>query len=162
MPVRIQVRAIRGGNAETLICPLGFGDIEEGLEFPNLHMVSITQRMIFNFVANAGDHNPLFIKEEEAAKGPFGRRTCSGRLLGDLAVAACSLLFSVYVPCMSGERYLLPVFPGDALIYSYRVAARIALLGQDKKVMMVFGAVNQHGQTVIEGDFIVSPPDKAA
>ena len=112
---------------------------------------TITDADIQAFAAVTGDHNPLHLDEEYAAKTRFGRRIAHGMLSASLisAVLANELpgVGSVYLS--QTLKFVKPVFLGDT------VTARVTVIGiRDDKPIVTLETVcvNQHDETVLKGE----------
>jgi acyl dehydratase len=115
---------------------------------------TITDVEIHAFAEVSGDHNPLHLDDEYAAKTRFGRRIAHGMLNASLisAVLANELpgVGSVYLS--QTLKFVKPVFPGDT------VTARVTVIAiRDDKPFITLETVcvNQDGETVLKGEATV-------
>lgn len=115
---------------------------------------TITIADIDAFAEVTGDHNPLHLDEEYAAKTRFGRRLAHGMLSASLisAVLAHELPGEGSVYLSQTLKFVRPVFPGDT------VTARVSVIGvrNDKPIITLETVcVNQNNETVVKGEATV-------
>jgi 3-hydroxybutyryl-CoA dehydratase len=115
---------------------------------------TITEADIQAFADVTGDHNPIHLDEEFAAQSRFGRRIVHGMLSASLISAAIANKLpgegSIYLA--QTLRFVLPVFLGD------EITARVTVIDvrPDKPILKLQTlCINQHGQTVIDGEATV-------
>ena len=115
---------------------------------------TITDRDIQAFADVTGDHNPVHLDDEYAAKTRFGRRIAHGMLIASLisAVLANELPGAGSVYLNQTLKFVKPVFPGDT------VTARVTVSGiRDDKPIITLETVcvNQHNEPVLKGEATV-------
>jgi 3-hydroxybutyryl-CoA dehydratase len=115
---------------------------------------TITDRDIQAFADVTGDHNPLHLDDEYAAKTRFGRRIAHGMLSASLisAVLANELPGAGSVYLSQTLKFVKPVFPGDT------VTALVIVTGiRDDKPIITLETVcvNQHNEPVLKGEATV-------
>lgn len=115
---------------------------------------TITDADIRAFAEVTGDHNPLHLDDDYAAKTRFGRRIAHGMLSASLisAVLANELPGAGSVYLSQTLKFLKPVFPGDT------VTARVTVIEiRDDKPIVKLETVclNQRDQTVLQGEATV-------
>jgi 3-hydroxybutyryl-CoA dehydratase len=115
---------------------------------------TITDADIHAFAEVTGDHNPLHLDDEYAAKTRFGRRIAHGMLCASLisAVLANELPGAGSVYLSQTLKFVKPVFPGDT------VTARVTVIGiRDDKPIMKLETVclNQRDEPVLQGEATV-------
>jgi 3-hydroxybutyryl-CoA dehydratase len=115
---------------------------------------TITDRDIQAFADVTGDHNPLHLDDEYAAKTRFGRRIAHGMLSASLisAVLANELPGAGSVYLSQTLKFVKPVFPGDT------VTARVTVTGvrEDKPIITLETVcVNQRNELVLKGEATV-------
>jgi 3-hydroxybutyryl-CoA dehydratase len=115
---------------------------------------TITDADIAAFAQVTGDHNPLHLDEEYAAKTRFGGRIAHGMLSASLisAVLANELPGEGSVYLSQTLKFVKPVFPGDT------VTARVTVIGvRDDKPIITLETicVNQNNEMVVKGEATV-------
>jgi 3-hydroxybutyryl-CoA dehydratase len=115
---------------------------------------TITDTDIQAFADVTGDHNPLHLDDDYAAKTRFGGRIAHGMLSASLisAVLANELPGAGSVYLSQTLKFVKPVFPGDT------VTARVTVIGirEDKPIITLQTVcVNQHDETVLKGEATV-------
>ena len=121
---------------------------------------TITDDDIRRFADVTGDHNPVHIDNEYAARSRFGRRIAHGML-------TASLLSSVIANKLPGEgtiylgqslQFVAPVFPGDV------VTARVTVtsIREDKPIAKLETVcLNQRDEIVVKGEATVLIPESS-
>jgi 3-hydroxybutyryl-CoA dehydratase len=112
---------------------------------------TITDADIHAFAEVSGDHNPLHLDDEYAAKTRFGRRIAHGMLSASLisAVLANELPGAGSVYLSQTLKFVKPVFPGDT------VTARVTVteIRDDKPIVKLETVcLNQRDETVLQGE----------
>lgn len=115
---------------------------------------TITDEDIQAFADVTGDHNPIHLDDEYAAKTRFGSRIAHGMLSASLisAVLANELPGAGSVYLSQTLKFVKPVFPGDT------VTARVTVTGiRDDKPIITLETVcvNQHNELVLKGEATV-------
>ena len=115
---------------------------------------TITDRDIQAFAEVTGDHNPIHLDDEYAAKTRFGSRIAHGMLSASLisSVLANKLPGPGSVYLSQTLKFVKPVFPGDS------VTARVTVTGiRDDKPIITLETVcvNQHNEPVLKGEATV-------
>lgn len=112
---------------------------------------TITQADIQTFADLTGDRNPVHLDEAWAAQTRFGGRIAHGMLTAGLF----STVLGMHLPgpgaIYLGQslRFRAPVRPGDTITATAEV---IELVAEKRRVRLRTTAVNQHGETVLDGD----------
>jgi acyl dehydratase len=109
------------------------------------------------FAELTGDHNPVHLDEEYAARTRFGRRIAHGMLGASLisAVLANELPGRGTVYLSQTLKFTAPVFLGDT------VTARVVVkhVREDKPVVTLETfCTNDRGERVVEGEAVVLVP----
>jgi acyl dehydratase len=117
---------------------------------------TVTERDLLLTAEITGDHDPLHVDADYAARTPYGRRIAHGALvLGLLSSTASTIAHRAIangaegVPVSLGYdrvRFLLPVFIGDTLTARYRVESVDPVAGRSESACEV---VNQDGATCL-------------
>jgi 3-hydroxybutyryl-CoA dehydratase len=115
---------------------------------------TITDADIFAFAEVTGDHNPVHLNDEYAAKTRFGGRIAHGMLSASLisAVLANKLPGAGSVYLSQTLKFVKPVFPGDT------VTARVTVteIRDDKPIVKLETVcLNQRDETVLQGEATV-------
>ncbi len=117
---------------------------------------TITQSQVEAYADAAGDHNPIHLDAEFAAKTPFGRRIAHGMLT--LAMVS-EMLTSAYPDnwAFGGQlkvRFRAPVFPGETVHVSGEVT-KVVETGGVRTVEIAIGVKKDDGEDVITGGAFV-------
>jgi 3-hydroxybutyryl-CoA dehydratase len=118
---------------------------------------TITDADVVLFAGVTGDFNPAHMDAVAAERGPFGGRIAHGMLTGGLisAVLAMKLPGPGTIYLSQSLRFLRPVRIGDT------VTARVEVLEtieKKRRVRLATSAVNQNGETVVDGEALVMLP----
>jgi 3-hydroxybutyryl-CoA dehydratase len=111
----------------------------------------ITDDLIRRFAELSGDHNPIHLDEEFAAKSRFGRRIAHGMLSGAFisAVLGYELTERKIVYLSQSMRFVLPVFIGDTIT----TTATVTHIREDKGIVTLeMVCTNQNGERTLEGE----------
>ena len=127
-------------------------DIKIGDKFSTTR--EITDELIRAFAGVSGDHNPIHLDEEFAAKTRFGRRIAHGALSGALISAVLGNEFRerkiVYLS--QTMKFTAPTFIGDTITATGTVKAI-----RESKGIVILDTVctNQHGEMTVRGEAAV-------
>ncbi|NKC30312.1 MaoC family dehydratase [Falsiroseomonas selenitidurans] len=123
---------------------------------------TLTERDLLLTAEITGDHDPLHVDAEYAARTPFGQRIAHGALvLGLLSATASAIAHRAIaagaegVPVSVGYdrvRFLRPACIGDTLTATYRVEVLDADRGRSEAACTV---VNQHGEACLAARHIL-------
>lgn len=120
-------------------------------------MRTLTMQDIVAFAAVSGDTNPAHLDAEYASRTPFGGVIAHGMWAASLISALLGTRFpgagTIYLS--QDLRFMLPVRPGDSLTATATVAAKD---DAKRRVTLDCVVVNQHGQTVLQGQAKVLAP----
>ncbi len=119
---------------------------------------TLTDNDVRAFAELTGDHNPVHLDEEYAARTRFGRRIAHGMLAASLisATIANELPGRGTVYLSQSLQFTAPVFLGD------EVTARVTVvrIREDKPVVTLETVcMNQAGETVVKGEAVVLVSD---
>jgi len=114
----------------------------------------ITHQLIRSFAELSGDHNPIHLDEEFAAKTRFGRRIAHGMLSGAFISAVLGYEFGerkiVYLS--QTMRFTAPAFIGDTIT----TTATVTHIRDDKGIVTLETiCTNQNGDTTLKGEAVV-------
>lgn len=126
--------------------------IKIGDKFSNTR--EITDGLIRAFAELSGDHNPIHLDEEFAAKTRFGRRIAHGMLSGAFISAVLGYEFQerkiVYLS--QTMKFVAPVFIGDTVT----TTATVARIREDKGIVILETiCTNQTGEVTLKGEAVV-------
>jgi len=114
----------------------------------------VTDRLIRDFAALSGDHNPIHLDEEFAATTRFGRRIAHGMISGAFISALLGNEFPnrniVYLS--QTMRFVAPVFIDDTITTSGTVTA---IRSQKGIIMIETVCTNQNGEITLTGEAAV-------
>ncbi|MGB7201569.1 MAG: MaoC family dehydratase [Pyrinomonadaceae bacterium] len=127
-------------------------DIKIGDKFSNTR--EITDELIRAFAKLSGDHNPIHLDEEFAAKTQFGKRIAHGMLSGAFISAVLGYEFQerkiVYLS--QTMKFIAPVFIGDTIT----TTATVARVREDKGIVILETiCTNQNDEVTLKGEAIV-------
>ena len=112
--------------------------------------VQINESTINEFARISGDHNPLHMDEQYAAKTQFGKRVCHGMLLASLF----SRLVGMYMPGKNALyfsqtlNFQTPCFVGDKITIEGKVIDK----SQSTRIITIkTTAYNQVGKCLVDG-----------
>ena len=112
--------------------------------------VQINESIINEFARISGDHNPLHMDEQYAAKTQFGRRVCHGMLLASFF----SRLVGMYMPGKNALyfsqtlNFQTPCFVGDKVTIEGEVIDK----SQSTRIITIkTTAHNQVGKCLVDG-----------
>ena len=118
---------------------------------------TISESDVYLFAGITGDLNPAHVNEEYAKRTAFGKRIAHGILV-------CGLISNVLGNLLPGNgtiymsqtvKFLAPVYMGDTITARLKV---IEKREEKKRVVLQTTCVNQNGDTVVDGEALVSPP----
>jgi len=117
----------------------------------------ITDEMIGAFAKVSGDHNPVHLNDEYAAKTIFGKRIAHGFLVGSLISAVLGNDYPGVGTIYLSQRmkFLHPVYIEDEIT----IKVEIIEIPKEDRLLLRTSCVNQHKNIVIEGEALVIPPD---
>lgn len=127
-------------------------DIQIGDRFATTR--EITDALIRAFAEVSGDHNPIHLDEDFAAKTRFGRRIAHGALSGALISAVLGYEFKerkiVYLS--QTMKFTAPTFIGDTITATGTVKSI-----RESKGIVILDTVctNQHGEVTVRGEAAV-------
>ena len=145
---------------------LYFEDFEEGRDYVT-RARTITEADVVAFAGLSGDYNQLHTDAEAMKASPFGERIAHGMLVSSIAtglqsqmgwfegttVALLEVLF----------RFKAPVKFGDTVHLVIAVKEKRETSKPDRGILIVnANVVNQHGETVIEGQWTTMMKRKGA
>jgi 3-hydroxybutyryl-CoA dehydratase len=119
---------------------------------------TITDADIRAFAEVSGDHNPIHLDDDYAAKSPFGRRVVYGILVTSVISAALAndLPGEGTIYMAQSVKFKKPVFIGDTVTATLTVTA----YREDKRIATLqTNVTNQDGAMVIEGEATVLVPE---
>ncbi len=114
----------------------------------------ITDNDIQTFAELTSDRNPLHLDDDFAQTTRFGRRIAHGMLSTSLisAVLGNELASEGVIYLSQTVRFIAPVYPDDTVT----ARATIIKIREDKPIVTLETVcVNQHGETLIQGEAVV-------
>src|SRR4051812_35422588 len=114
----------------------------------------ITDELIRKFAELSGDHNPIHLDEEFAAKTRFGRRIAHGMLSGAFISAVLGFEFKerkiVYLS--QTMKFTAPAFIGDTIT----TAATVSRIREERGIVFLDTiCTNQNGEVTMTGEAVV-------
>ena len=121
---------------------------------------TVTESDVYLFAGITGDFNPAHVDEEYARGTYFETRIAHGMLTASFISTIIGTMLpgpgSIY---MGQEvRFLAPVKIGDTIT---AVAEVEEILSEKKRVRLKTYCTNQNGDTVVDGQALVSPPRRS-
>lgn len=115
---------------------------------------TITEADIVNFAGLSGDFVELHMNEEYARRGPFGRRIAHGALIFSVSTGLTVQMTSDHEAIIAFYgvdklRFVAPVFIGDTVHVTKRVAAKHAKDGGRGVVTFETTVLNQDDKPVV-------------
>jgi 3-hydroxybutyryl-CoA dehydratase len=111
----------------------------------------VTDELIRKFADVSGDHNPIHLDEEFAAKTRFGKRIAHGMLGASFisAVLGYKLSENKVVYLSQTLKFTAPVYIGDTVT----AKAVVKDIREDKPILTIETTCeNQNGETLITGE----------
>lgn len=117
---------------------------------------TISETDIYLFAGITGDFNPAHVDEEYAKTTVFKRRIAHGMLTAGLIshILGMKLPGPGAIYLQQQVRFLAPVFVGDTITARAEV---IEIISEKKRVRMRTTCTNQAGETVLDGEALMSP-----
>ena len=114
----------------------------------------VTDELVLQFAEVSGDHNPIHLDEEFAAKTRFGRRIAHGALSGAFISAVLGHEFAerriVYLS--QTLKFTAPTFLGDTIT----ATATVTKIREDRGIVFLETVcTNQDGETTVTGEAAV-------
>ena len=114
----------------------------------------ITDALIRAFAELSGDHNPIHLDEQFAAKTRFGRRIAHGMLSGAFISAVLGYEFQerkiVYLS--QTMKFVAPVFIGDTIT----TTATVIRIREERGIIILETiCTNQNGEVTLKGEAAV-------
>jgi len=132
-----------------------FDDIAPGMTFTSASR-TVTEADVVNYAGVTGDFNPLHMDAAWAAGGPFGARVAHGLLVTAVSNGLRSDVddWDVLAYLQTTRKFVGPVFFGDTIAVRGAVReVRRSTSKPDRGIVTVeIRAINQHGETVQEGE----------
>lgn len=120
---------------------------------------TVTEADVYLYAGLSGDFNPAHINEAYAQKTFFKTRIAHGMLAAGFisAVLGTQLPGPGTIYMRQELNFLAPVRMGDTITARVEVAE---VNMEKKRVKMKTTCTNQNGETVLDGEALVSPPRK--
>jgi 3-hydroxybutyryl-CoA dehydratase len=113
----------------------------------------VTDQMVHQFADLTGDHNPIHLDDEYAAKSRFKQRIAHGMIVGGLisrALVDGIGLGGIYLG--QNLKFVNPVFIGDDVTVTIKITA----LRKEKGIATVeTNATKANGDLVVKGEAII-------
>jgi len=117
--------------------------------FKTSHEKTITEADIVLFAGVSGDFNPIHMVEEYAKKTFFKSRIAHGVIAIGLLSAAMTKFPGLTIFLSQSVKFTKPVRIGDTIT----AIAEVVATRRDKGIITLKNTcVNQHGETVVEGE----------
>lgn len=115
---------------------------------------TITDDDIVRFAEVSGDHNPVHLDADYAARSPFGQRIAHGFLTGSMISALIGMELPGTGSIYLGQtlKFLAPVHIGDTVTASVEV---IGVREEKRIITLRTDCTNQDGVLVLTGEAVV-------
>ena len=117
----------------------------------------VTDAVIRQFAEATGDHNPVHLDEAAAARTRFGGRIAHGMLSAGFVSAALATVLpgpgTIYLS--QSLRFVRPVRLDDVITVRLEV---LEVHAAKRRVRLATACVNQHDETVVDGEATVMLP----
>ncbi|UCH21601.1 MAG: MaoC family dehydratase [Deltaproteobacteria bacterium] len=121
---------------------------------------TISESDVYLFAGVTGDFNPAHVDEEYAKDTYFKTRIAHGMLTASFISTVIGTMLpgpgSIYM--RQEINFLAPVKIGDTITACAEISEKIA---GKKRVRIKTYCINQEGETVLDGEALVSPPRPA-
>jgi len=118
---------------------------------------AITNELVGRFAEVTGDHNPIHLNEDYAAKSIFKQRVAHGMLPAGLLSGVIGCYFpgvgTIYLS--QTLKFIKPVFIGDRITLHLKI---LEIINEKNRVRLETLLTNQKGEAVIAGEALVMPP----
>jgi len=118
---------------------------------------TITAELIERFAEVTGDHNPIHLNEDYAAKSIFKQRVAQGMLQAGLLSGILGFHFpgvgTIYLS--QTLKFIKPVFINDQITLRLEI---LEIISEKNRVRLETRFSNQKGEAVISGEALVKPP----
>jgi len=120
--------------------------------FKVAHTKTITEADIVLFAGVSGDFNPVHTCEEYAKKTLFKGRIAHGVIALGLISAAMTKLPGLVIFLSDSNKFLAPVRIGDTIT----ATGEAINVRKDKGIVTLkTSCINQNGETILEGEWII-------
>ena len=118
---------------------------------------AITNEMVERFAEVTGDHNPIHLNEDYAAKSIFKQRVAHGMLPAGLlsGVIGCHFPGVGTIYLSQTLKFIKPVLIGDQITMRLTI---LEIINEKNRVRLETLLTNQKGEAVIAGEALVMPP----
>ncbi len=121
---------------------------------------TVTEADIVNFAGISGDYNPLHTDEEYGKTTPFGGRIAHGMLVLAMATGQANQLGvfegTTIALLQQTIKYVGAVKFGDTIHLEFKIAEKRETSKPDRGILTLdITVLNQHDQSVIEGQWVV-------
>jgi 3-hydroxybutyryl-CoA dehydratase len=118
---------------------------------------AITADLIERFAEVTGDHNPIHLNEDYAARSIFKQRVAQGMLQAGLlsGILGCHFPGVGTIYLSQTLKFIKPVFVGDQITLRLEI---LEILSEKNRVRLETVFSNQNSEAVITGEAIVKPP----
>ncbi len=118
---------------------------------------AITNKLVERFAEVTGDHNPIHLNEDYAAKSIFKQRVAHGMLPAGLlsGVIGCHFPGVGTIYLSQTLKFIKPVLIGDQITMRLTI---LEIINEKNRVRLETLLTNQKGEAVIAGEALVMPP----
>ena len=120
---------------------------------------TITAELIERFAEVTGDHNPIHLNEDYAARSIFKQRVAQGMLQAGLLSGILGFHFpgvgTIYLS--QTLKFIRPVFVNDQITLRLEI---LDIVSEKNRIRLDTRFTNQKGEAVITGEALVKPPSQ--
>ena len=120
---------------------------------------AITNKLVERFAEVTGDHNPIHLNEDYAARSIFKQRVAQGMLQAGLLSGILGFHFpgvgTIYLS--QTLKFIKPVFVNDQITLRLEI---LDIISEKNRVRLDTRFTNQKGEAVITGEALVKPPSQ--
>jgi 3-hydroxybutyryl-CoA dehydratase len=118
---------------------------------------AITAELIERFADVTGDHNPIHLNKDYAAKSIFKQRVAQGMLQAGLlsGILGCHFPGVGTIYLSQTLKFIQPVFIKDQITLRLEI---LEIISEKNRVRLETRFTNQKGEDVITGEALVKPP----
>lgn len=113
----------------------------------------VTDEMVRQFAQLSGDHNPIHLDDEFAAKSRFGRRIAHGMLVGAfISRALVDGIGKAGIYLSQNMKFVNPVFIDDTVTITIKI---LEIRPRSRVATVETNAIKENGDVVVKGEAVI-------